>query len=255
MSLLILVVDDDPAIRLLVSCSLKQWGYSAIAAENGKEAKKQIEESQPHLVITDISMPEMDGYELIEWIRQHPTFRLLPVMFLTARTDTEGRIRGYQVGGDAYLAKPFELNELYAVVRNLLERSQLISQLMQWEWRLRLQQQNIEQQQSKTHTLQYPSSLEEPTVRDDTPRYNPYQVHQQERTTDTKTCDNFSFTKREQAVLQLLVKGLSNSQIGSSLYLSPRTVEKYVSNLLCKTGTNNRVELACFARERHLINS
>ncbi|MDZ4871369.1 MAG: Alkaline phosphatase synthesis transcriptional regulatory protein PhoP [Chroococcidiopsis cubana SAG 39.79] len=98
MSLLILVVDDDPAIRLLVSCSLKQWGYSAIAAENGKEAQKQIEECQPHLVITDISMPEMDGYELIEWIRQHPTFRLLPVMFLTARTDTEGRIRGYQVG-------------------------------------------------------------------------------------------------------------------------------------------------------------
>jgi DNA-binding NarL/FixJ family response regulator len=255
MSLLILVVDDDPAIRLLVSCSLKQWGYSAIAAENGKEAQKQIEECQPHLVITDISMPEMDGYELIEWIRQHPTFRLLPVMFLTARTDTEGRIRGYQVGGDAYLAKPFELNELYAVVRNLLERSQLISQLMQWEWRLRLQQQNVEQQQGKTYnTIHYPSSQEEPTIRVDTPRYNPYQ-HQQERTTDTKTFDNFSLTKREQAVLQLLVKGLSNSQIGSSLYLSPRTVEKYVSNLLCKTGTNNRVELACFARERHLINS
>jgi len=255
MSLLILVIDDDPAIRLLVSSSLKQWGYSAIVAENGKEAQKQIEEYQPHLIITDINMPEMDGYELIAWIRQHPTFRLLPVMFLTARTDTEGRIRGYQVGGDAYLAKPFELNELYAVVRNLLERSQLISQLMQWEWRLRLQQQNIEQQKGKTDILQYPSSQEEPTIRADVPRHSSYQYYQQERTIDTKTSNNISLTKREQAVLQLLAKGLSNSQIGSSLYLSPRTVEKYVSNLLCKTGTNNRVELVCFAMEHHLVKS
>ena len=252
MSLLILVVDDDPAIRLLVSSSLKQWGYSAIAAENGKEAKKQIEEYQPHLVITDISMPEMDGYELIEWVRQHPTFRLLPVMFLTARTDTEGRIRGYQVGGDAYLAKPFELNELYAVVRNLLERSQLISQLMQWEWRLRLQQQNIEQQKGKTDIPPYPWNQEEQQVQVDTLRRSPYQ-QQQEKIIETKTSEDLSLTKREQAVLKLLAKGLSNSQIGASLYLSPRTVEKYVSNLLCKTGTSNRVELVCFAMEHHLV--
>jgi len=254
MSLLILIVDDDPAIRLLVSSSLKQWGYSAIAAENGKEAQKQIEEYQPHLIITDISMPEMDGYKLIEWVRQHPTFRLLPVMFLSARTDTEGRIRGYQVGGDAYLAKPFELNELYAVVRNLLERSQLISQLMQWEWRLRLQQQNIEQQKGKMDTLQYPLNQQEQTVRADTLRRNLYQLHQEEQAIDTRTVDDdISLTKREQAVLKLLAKGLSNSQIGASLYLSPRTVEKYVSSLLCKTGTNNRVELVCFAMEHHLV--
>lgn len=251
MSLLILVVDDDPAIRLLVSSSLKQWGYSAIAAENGKEAQQQIEEYQPHLIITDISMPEMDGYKLIEWVRQHPTFRLLPVMFLSARTDTEGRIRGYQVGGDAYLAKPFELNELYAVVRNLLERSQLISQLMQWEWRLRLQQQNIEQQKGKMDTLQYSLSQKEQIV--DTLRRSPYQLQPQEQTIETNEIDDISLTKREQAVLKLLAKGLSNSQIGASLYISPRTVEKYVSNLLCKTGTNNRVELVCFAMEHHLV--
>jgi DNA-binding NarL/FixJ family response regulator len=254
MSLLILVVDDDPAIRLLVSCALKQWGYSTIEAENGKEAQQQIEEYQPHLIITDISMPEVDGYALIEWVRQHPTFRLIPVVFLTARTDTEGRIRGYQVGGDAYLAKPFELNELSAVIRNLLERSQLISQLMQWEWRLRLQQQNLEQQQGKTNTLQYPSSQAEQMVRADALRRNSYQLHQQEQAIDTHPMsDDISFTKREQAVLKLLAKGLSNSQIGASLYLSPRTVEKYVSNLLCKTGTNNRVELVCFAMEHHLV--
>jgi DNA-binding response OmpR family regulator len=170
MSLLILVVDDDPAIRLLTSSSLKQLGYLAIVAENGKEAQKQIEEYQPHLVITDLSMPEMDGYELIQWIRQHPTFRLLPILFLTARADPQERIRGYQVGGDAYLAKPFELNELHAVVRSLLERAQLISQLMQWEWRLQIQQQNLEQQKGQTATIQqHPLSQEQQTVRADTP--------------------------------------------------------------------------------------
>jgi DNA-binding NarL/FixJ family response regulator len=214
MPLLILVVDDDPTVRMSTTDCLESSGYSAIAAENGKEALKLIEEYQPHLIVTDITMPQMDGYELIRWVRQRPAFRLMPVVFLTTPTDRDERIRGYQLGGDAYLPKPFEPDELRAVIRNLLERSQLI----QSEWRLRAQDQL------------------------------PERIRVQVAPTHQK-----GLTQREQEVLKFLGNGLSNSQIGDRLYLSPRTIEKHVSTLLCKTGTSNRVELVRFAMEHHLI--
>ena len=91
-----------------------------------------VERYHPHLMVTDIVMPRVNGYELVRRVRQHPTFRLLPVIFLSERNKTEERIRGYQSGADLYLPKPFEFRELGAAVRNLLERSQM----MQSEYRL-----------------------------------------------------------------------------------------------------------------------
>jgi len=213
MVLQILVVDDDPAVRLSATDCLEVSGYSVIPAENGKEALKMIEEYQPHLMVTDITMDHMDGYQLIRWVRQRPAFRLMPIVCLTTQTDRYERIRGYQLGGDAYLSKPFESDELCAVIRNLLERSQLI----QSEWRLRAE--------------------------DQIPKRIRFQV----------TSTRQELTMREQQVLNLLGDGLSNPQIGDHLYLSPRTIEKHVSTLLCKTGTSNRVELVRFAMEHHLI--
>ena len=119
MSLMILVVDDDPAIILSISDYLQTCNYSVIHAENGRDALRLVRQYRPHLLITDILMPEMDGYELVKQIRQEPLFRLLPVIFLSSRTNTQDRILGYQMGCDVYLPKPFELPELGAVVRNL----------------------------------------------------------------------------------------------------------------------------------------
>lgn len=141
MPLTILVADDEPGIRLSVSDYLELSGYSVIAAENGKKALEMIEQYRPHLIVTDITMPQLDGYELVRRVRQKPAFRLLPVVFLTARTETQERIRGYQMGCDLYLPKPFDLEELGAVIRNLLDRSQI----METEWRLRTQSQGLEE--------------------------------------------------------------------------------------------------------------
>ncbi|MCU0565271.1 MAG: response regulator transcription factor [Oculatellaceae cyanobacterium Prado106] len=219
MPLTILVADDDPGIRLSVSDYLEFAGYSVITAENGEHGLKMVDQYQPHLVVTDVTMPQMDGYEFVRQVRRKPAFRLLPVIFLTARTNTEERIRGYQLGCDAYLPKPFELDELGAVVRNLLERSQL----METEWRLRLQSvEPAPESPERTHTL---------------PRLN------------------LDLTIREQEVLAELVEGRSNGQIGDRLHLSPRTVEKHVSSLLRKTETNNRAELVRFAMEHGLVES
>jgi DNA-binding NarL/FixJ family response regulator len=178
---------------------------------------KQVESYQPHLVITDITMPGMDGYELVRWLRQRPVSRMLPVIFLTGRTEVPDRVRGYQTGGDVYLPKPFELEELGAVVRNLLERLHMVES----EWRSRQSGQG---------------SLGENA----TPIAAP-----------DKHLD-LSLTEREREVLLLLVNGFSNNQIGDRLHLSPRTIEKYVSRLLSKTDTNNRAELVHFVMMHHL---
>lgn len=77
-------------------------------------------------MITDIIMTRLNGYELVTKVRQHPVFRLLPVIFLSARNKTEERIQGYKSGCDIYLPKPFELKELGAAIHHLLERSQIL---------------------------------------------------------------------------------------------------------------------------------
>jgi DNA-binding NarL/FixJ family response regulator len=126
MPLLILVAEDDPGIQLAVQDYLELSGYSVLIAKNGDVALEKLENYHPHLVVADIKMPGKNGFELIQQIRERPEFRLLPVIFLTQRGNTADRIRGYQAGCDVYLAKPFEMEELGAVIGNLLARSQII---------------------------------------------------------------------------------------------------------------------------------
>lgn len=213
MSLLILIADDDLGIRLALSDYLEISGYSVISADNGTEALNLLETYHPHLLISDIKMPGKDGYNLVQQIRLRPEFRLLPVIFLTQRDSTSERIRGYQVGCDIYLPKPFEMEELGAIIRNLLERSQAI--------------------QSEIHFLPDQST---DVIESQEPQL-PLSLH---------------LTNREEEVLAWLVRGFSNVEIGQQLHLSHRTIEKHVSNLLKKTETGNRIELVRFALENNL---
>ncbi|MES1023749.1 response regulator transcription factor [Gloeocapsa sp. BRSZ] len=219
MPLTLLVVDDDLGTRLSISDYLEMSGYSVLTAADGQEALAMVETYHPHLMVTDIVMPRMNGYELVRHVRQHPKFRLLPVIFLTARNKTEERIAGYQSGADLYLPKPFELNELGAAIRNLLERSQII----QSEARLSYE----EGLRANSHTL----------------------VGHEGETLEVP----IKLTQREQQVAVLLTHGLSNAEIGSRLHLSPRTVEKYVSSLFRKTSTSNRAELVGFVMKYRLL--
>ncbi len=221
MPLLILIAEDDPGIRLAVNDYLEASGYSAIAAEDGNRALLMLEKYRPHLLICDIKMPGKDGYELVRNIRQLPEFRLLPVIFLTGYKDTQDRIRGYQVGCDVYLPKPFEMEELGAVIRNLLERSQIIHSELRFS--------------NGNHHISEISSGDS------------------ERLNCINTTEKLDLTKREQEVLSFLMNGCSNIEIGNKLHLSHRTIEKYVSSLLRKTEKNNRSELIRFALEHHLF--
>ncbi|AFZ19036.1 response regulator transcription factor [Allocoleopsis franciscana] len=227
MPLIILVADDNLGTRLSVSDYLEMSGYSVIVAEDGQEALSKIEKYHPHLLVTDINMPRMDGYELVKKLRQQPSFRLLPIVLLTERATTKERIEGYESGCDVYLPKPFEMDELGAVIRNLVER-----QL----------DRKVSFPDSRTTSERSPD-WDSPSTPDNMPA---------EAIAPNSTA--IELTEREKEVLVLLAIGLSNVEIGKKLYRSPRTVEKHVSSLLRKTETSNRAELIRFALKNHLVN-
>lgn len=118
----LLVVDDDPGLLLAVSETLRAEGYEVKTARRGAEALTRIAESLPDLIISDIRMPGMDGYQLVKNLRSNPRTRLVPIVFLTAKDEISDRITGFRTGVDAYLTKPFEPDELTAVVQAILNR-------------------------------------------------------------------------------------------------------------------------------------
>jgi DNA-binding NarL/FixJ family response regulator len=122
MSKRLLVVDDDPGLLRAVAETLRAEGYEVTTARRGSEALVRIAESLPDLIVSDIRMPGMDGYELVRNLRASARTKLIPIVFLTAKDETSDRVAGFRSGVDAYLTKPFEPDELVAVVANILKR-------------------------------------------------------------------------------------------------------------------------------------
>ena len=125
---LILVVDDDPGILKLVSLNLELEGYHVITARDGKTALELIENEQPTLVILDIMMPGMDGFQTCERTRE---FSEVSIIMLTAKGRAEDVIHGLDVGADDYVIKPFSTDELLARVRAVLRRSKFPEEMPQ----------------------------------------------------------------------------------------------------------------------------
>jgi DNA-binding NarL/FixJ family response regulator len=109
-------------LLLAVSDTLRAEGYSVKTARRGADALTIIAQNLPDLIISDIRMPGMDGYQLVRNLRANPRTRLIPIVFLTAKDETADRIAGFRTGVDAYLTKPFEPDELVAVVAGILKR-------------------------------------------------------------------------------------------------------------------------------------
>lgn len=122
MSKRLLIVDDEPNLLRAVAACLKAEGYEISTARSGREALLQLAEAVPDLLVSDIRMPGMDGYQLARQLRGSPRTALVPIVFLTAKDETTDRIEGFRAGVDAYLTKPFEPEELIAVVKGILSR-------------------------------------------------------------------------------------------------------------------------------------
>lgn len=128
MSKRVLVVDDEPRLVNLVKGYLAQEGYEVLTASNGRDALIIARQSQPDLIILDLMMPEMDGWE---FLRRHRQERNTPVIMLTAKVDDMDKVIGLEMGADDYLTKPFSPRELMARVRAVLRRAAPQAELAQ----------------------------------------------------------------------------------------------------------------------------
>lgn len=223
----ILLVDDEPGIRESVQAYLScNENWQVEVARDVKEAWEKIREDKPDLIVSDIMMPEVNGLEFLAQLREDSRYRNLPVVLLTAKGMTSDRIEGYTVGCDAYLPKPFDPDELEAIVKNLLEKQKLLQENKDGNAQLDELMKDVKDIKDK---LESSSKLatSEPTIKID-------------------------LTPREQSVLDLVAQGLMNKEIAKTLNTSIRNVEKYVSRLFNKTGTNSRTELVRFALKQGL---
>ena len=229
----LLLVDDEPGVRESVQAYLEdteEWAVTT--ASSAEEAWQILQQETPDLIISDIMMPQTDGYQFLEQLREDPRYQAIPVVFLTARGMTRDRIKGHETGCDAYLAKPFDPEELESIIRNLLKRRDTIvgkngdgSELAKITQELEYIKQKLDEQ---------------------TTNQSGFQV--------TPSPIKIELTPREQSVLDLVAQGLMNKEIAKTLNTSVRNVEKYVSRLFSKTGTNSRTELVRFALKHGLTN-
>ena len=124
----LLLIDDDPNLILLVRDYLEFRGYEVITAENGRAALEVLEQETPDMIICDVMMPEMDGYSLVKAIRDDPKTSWIPVLFLSAKGQSQDRVKGLNIGADVYMVKPFEPEELVAQVESSLKQASRLIQ-------------------------------------------------------------------------------------------------------------------------------
>ena len=116
----ILIVDDEPSILRFVGAGLRTEGFEVTEATDGEQAVQAVEESSPDLMILDIMMPKMDGFEVCRRVRE---WSHVPIIMLSAMADPIDKVRSLNLGADDYLVKPFGINELLARIKAVLQRS------------------------------------------------------------------------------------------------------------------------------------
>jgi DNA-binding NarL/FixJ family response regulator len=210
MSKRLLIVDDEPNLLKAIAAVMRGEGFEVMTARNGKEAILQIARSLPDLIVSDIKMPMMDGYTLARQLRSAPHTELIPIIFLTAKDETEDRIEGFRSGVDVYLTKPFEPPELLAVINGILNR--------------------IERTRTAITTLVGAGPVSDPEK--------------------DAVYFSEELTEAERRVAEAVARGLSNKEIAFELELSTRTIENHVSRILSKLDLSNRVEIARYILSR-----
>lgn len=205
----VLIVDDDPILRQILQNFLVQQGYQVRVAASGEAALQIWEEYQADVIVSDVNMPAMDGFEFCRQLRASPSGQLVPFLFLSGQDELEDRLEGHSSGGDDYVTKPFEMEELLVKIQRQLDRTQRINAEI-----VRLMQ---------TTSAQKPKPKPEP--------------------------EPLPLTPAEIRVFWEVVQGLTNKQISEHLFISPRTVQTHLSNILGKLQLENRAQLVRFAYE------
>jgi DNA-binding NarL/FixJ family response regulator len=207
----ILIVDDDRTLRTALSRHLENQGYLVQDVESGDDAIDIFENNPPDLVVSDIVMPGMDGFEFCRRLRATRSGQLIPFIFLSTKGEVDDRVQGHHIGADDYLIKPFDMRELVAKIEAQLERSRRTHAEI-----LRLIQTSNSNGNGKSHAIPSPLPL----------------------------------TPAEEKVFWEAIQGFTNKQIGDRLFVSPRTVQTHLSNILSKLHLENRSQLVRYAFEQ-----
>lgn len=210
----ILIVDDELDCQTVLAMFLESEGYEIESASSGVEALTQFKENPPDLVISDIVMPQMDGFELCRRLRASRLGQLIPFIFLSGQGELESRIEGYAIGADDYLVKPFEPDEILAKIKAQIDRSHRIHNEI-----IRLLYSEQEPEEAPTP----------PTI---------------------PTPPPLPLTPAEERVFWEVIQGYTNKQISDRLFISPRTVQAHLSSIFGKLQLENRAQLIHFAMDR-----
>lgn len=198
----ILIVDDTPDNLALLSDALDEAGYMVLVALDGNSALNRIQRRRPDLILLDALMPGLDGFETCRRIKAQAETANIPVLFMTALTDSEHVVKGFEAGAIDYVTKPIQCNEVLARVASHLRTARILQ---------------AARQASQSVSLGF----------DDKPAYG-------------KLSSRFQLTEREIEVLRWVSCGKTNKDIGDILQLSPRTVNKHLEHIYIKLGVETR---------------
>ena len=197
----ILIVDDIPDNLALLSDALDDAGYRVLVAMDGPSALARVVRRRPDLILLDAMMPGMDGFETCRQLKAQPDSADIPVLFMTALTEPEHVVRGFEAGAIDYVTKPIECREVLARVASHLRTAQIL--------------QAARERRSPSLSLDDPATQE-------------------------RLCSRFKLTSREVQVLRWVTCGKTNKDVSDILGLSPRTVNKHLEHIFIKLGVETR---------------
>ena len=209
----ILIIEDNISMVNYLFKKLKEK-YNVYTALNGNEALKKIKNSTvlPDLIISDVMMDKVDGYEFAKIISKYPSYNHIPVIFLSARASNEDRLKGLRLGAIDFIQKPFKVNELLQKIESVLI--------------------NAGKQKQVILTCAFNNLNKHENLR----LKNPGDVFNQ-------NCDFYKLTSREKDIVKLICDGHTYKAIGETLFISERTVTKHVQNIFEKLHVSNKIEL------------
>ena len=229
----ILIVDDDDILRSVLKHTLEQQGYQVTVVASGNQALKSFAKTPPDLIVSDVSMPEMDGFEFCRILRSQPSGQLIPFIFLSARSELEDRIQGHSIGADDYITKPFEIEELIAKIESAIERTR----------RIHAEIVHLMSQFASSPA----SNIAATAIRENLESITP---DNQNQTASPPAPEPLPLTPAEERVFWEVIQGFTNKQISDRLFISPRTVQTHLSSILNKLDLDNRTQLVRFAFEK-----
>lgn len=216
----ILIVDDDLECQKTLALYLENQGYRVRCANSGMEALKIFADEPADLVISDVMMPEMNGFDFCRRLRSTRSGQLVPFIFLSGQGEIDAIVTGHNMGADDYLVKPFQPKEILAKIKAQLERTHRLNAEI-----IRL--------------LQHDNTTEiKPVI-------PPVEI----------TPDPLPLTPAEERVFWEVIQGYTNKQISERLFISPRTVQAHLSSIFSKLQIENRTQLVRFAMDKGYKNS